>query len=104
VPVHFNYPKFKIHGHINALIVSSTPVLLEHVDDDELVFVLAEPRLDEVWEPSVLIVPDIQRLQLHGQIHILGSLKEFDTDLSELHLSSPYRLLPVEFFKLSERA
>jgi hypothetical protein len=28
----------------------------------------------------------------------------FDTDLSELHLSSPYHLLAVELFKLSERA
>jgi hypothetical protein len=65
---------------------------------------LPEPRLDEVWEPSVLIVPDIQRLQLHCQIHVLGSLKVLNTDLSELHLSSPYHLLPVEFFKLSERA
>jgi hypothetical protein len=86
------------------LIVSSTSILFEHVDDDELVFILTEPGLDEVWETCVLLVPDIQRLQLHSQIHILGPLILFDTYLSELHLSSPYDLLPVELFKLSERA
>jgi len=104
VPIHFNDPEFEIHSHIDALIVSGTSILLEHVDDDELVFVLTEPGLDEVWEPSVFLVPDIQRLQLHSQIHILGPLILFDTDLSELHLSSPHHLLPVELFKLSERA
>ena len=104
VPVNFDYPEFEIHSHIDALIVSSTSILFEHVDDDELVFILTEPGLDEVWETCVLLVPDIQRLQLHSQINILGPLILFDTDLSELHLSSPYHLLPVELFKLSERA
>lgn len=103
MPVDFDDSESEIHSHINALIVASTSLFLDHVDDYELIFILTEPRLDEVWEPSVLIVPDIQRLQLHCHIHILGSLIEFNTYLSELHRSSPNRLIPVELFKFSER-
>jgi hypothetical protein len=62
VPVHLNDPEFEIHSHIDSLIVSGTSILLDHVDDDKLVFVMTEPGLDEVWEPSVFLVPDIQRL------------------------------------------